>query len=405
MKCKRESSPSPSSSLTRQWKYDVFLSFRGTFKQAFIDHQKRFKDNIEKVETWRATLREVVDISGWHLQNRHEAEFIQDIVKEMMEKLSSKSSSITKNFAGMESTIAKMIPLYLGFENNVYMIGIHGMGGLGKTTLARIVYDEFHSHFEGSSFIANVGEDSQKYGLPRLQKQLLVDILKDKEINIRNVYGVDMIKKRLCHKKVLLVIDNVNHLDQLEKLAGEKNWLGNSMSIKLSPNWCNSRCMGFALCALIEARKDCCFGELDIKARDRALGDMHHSQYASKTFFAKLHLTDHIWILYLSRDDWFAIVGNDVCSQIEVVFFEYHSLFEKVQKCGFGLVYEQDKEESNQAITQCSSSRVITYEGWDGVHHGFDISTSSCDDYSDIEPKESDLFSYNGSKHGLAHVP
>ena len=41
-----------------------------TFKQAFINHQKRFKDNIEKVETWRATLREVADISGWHLQNR-----------------------------------------------------------------------------------------------------------------------------------------------------------------------------------------------------------------------------------------------------------------------------------------------------------------------------------------------
>ena len=101
---------------------------------------------------------------------RHEAEFIQEIVKEMMEKLSSKSSSITKNFTGMESTIAKMIPLYLGFENNVYMIGIYGMGGLGKTTLARIVYDEFHIHFEGSSFIANIREDSQKHGLPRLQK-------------------------------------------------------------------------------------------------------------------------------------------------------------------------------------------------------------------------------------------
>ena len=42
----------------------------GTFKQAFTDHQECFKDNIEKVETWRATLRKVADISGWHLQNR-----------------------------------------------------------------------------------------------------------------------------------------------------------------------------------------------------------------------------------------------------------------------------------------------------------------------------------------------
>ena len=42
----------------------------GTFKQAFIDHQKFFEDNIEKVKTWRAALREVAGISGWHLQNR-----------------------------------------------------------------------------------------------------------------------------------------------------------------------------------------------------------------------------------------------------------------------------------------------------------------------------------------------
>ena len=76
-----------------------------------------------------------------------------------MKKLYPKSSSITKNLIGIESTMTKFIPSYLGFENNVRMIGIYGMGGLGKTTLARVVYDEFRSHFEGSSFIANVRED------------------------------------------------------------------------------------------------------------------------------------------------------------------------------------------------------------------------------------------------------
>ncbi|XP_065616012.1 TMV resistance protein N isoform X4 [Quercus suber] len=42
-----------------------------TFEQAFIDHQERFEDNIEKVETWRDTLKKVADIKGWdlHLQN------------------------------------------------------------------------------------------------------------------------------------------------------------------------------------------------------------------------------------------------------------------------------------------------------------------------------------------------
>ena len=41
-----------------------------TFGQAFNDHEKRFKDNIKTVEMWRAALREVANLSGWHLQDR-----------------------------------------------------------------------------------------------------------------------------------------------------------------------------------------------------------------------------------------------------------------------------------------------------------------------------------------------
>ena len=48
-----------------------------TFEQAFIDHQKCFKDNIEKVQTWRAALREVANISGWHLGNFYEFQMIR----------------------------------------------------------------------------------------------------------------------------------------------------------------------------------------------------------------------------------------------------------------------------------------------------------------------------------------
>ena len=35
-----------------------------------------------------------------------------------------------------------------------------------------------------------------------------------------------MIKKKLCTKKVLLVLDDVNQIDQLEKLCGEYGWFG-----------------------------------------------------------------------------------------------------------------------------------------------------------------------------------
>ncbi|KAM4097781.1 hypothetical protein ACJW30_07G028000 [Castanea mollissima] len=38
-----------------------------TFGQIFNKHED--KENIQKVGTWRDTLKEVANISGWHLQN------------------------------------------------------------------------------------------------------------------------------------------------------------------------------------------------------------------------------------------------------------------------------------------------------------------------------------------------
>jgi hypothetical protein len=40
-----------------------------TFEKSFVEHEECFKENIEKVETWRAALREVANLSGWHLQD------------------------------------------------------------------------------------------------------------------------------------------------------------------------------------------------------------------------------------------------------------------------------------------------------------------------------------------------
>ena len=40
------------------------------FAQAFVEHEKCFKEDMKKVHKWRATLREVANLSGWSLQDR-----------------------------------------------------------------------------------------------------------------------------------------------------------------------------------------------------------------------------------------------------------------------------------------------------------------------------------------------
>ena len=49
--------------------YDVRKQ-TGTFEKSFVEYEECFKENIKKVKTWRAALREVANLSGWHLQDR-----------------------------------------------------------------------------------------------------------------------------------------------------------------------------------------------------------------------------------------------------------------------------------------------------------------------------------------------
>ncbi|XP_065638620.1 disease resistance-like protein DSC1 [Quercus suber] len=100
------------------------------------------------------------------------------------------------------------------------------MGGIGKTTLARVVFHMVLDKFEGCCFLANVREVCEKYGLVRLQQQLILQLLNE-NMSVQDVNeGLLVIKNRLRHKRILLVLDDVDQLDQLNKLAGNQNWFG-----------------------------------------------------------------------------------------------------------------------------------------------------------------------------------
>ncbi|KAK4580835.1 hypothetical protein RGQ29_024473, partial [Quercus rubra] len=172
----------------------------GTFEQAFIEHEK--KENKERVGKWRDSLREVGNLAGCHLKN-------------------------TRDLVGIYSRMVELESFLAIGLNNVRFIGVWAMGGMGKTTLARVVYHVVSKEFEAYSFIEDVRENSEKHGFVGLQEKLISNILEETDLKIRDKYdGVLKIKKRLCHKRILLVLDDVNKLDQLKMLAGEHDWFG-----------------------------------------------------------------------------------------------------------------------------------------------------------------------------------
>ncbi|PPD66865.1 hypothetical protein GOBAR_DD36258 [Gossypium barbadense] len=167
----------------------------GKVEEAFARHEERYKEESEKIQRWRNALIQVAAIKGWHL---NKSERLEDLY----------------------------LKINIG-EDDVRVIGIYRMGGIGKTTLARVAYTQMSPHFEGKSFIADIREVSDKCGLVSLQKQLLSQIFHGECFNFFNVHeGNKIISHRLSHKKVLVVLDNVDNIQHLKCLVGRHDWFG-----------------------------------------------------------------------------------------------------------------------------------------------------------------------------------
>ncbi|KAL2966529.1 hypothetical protein AAZX31_16G122800 [Glycine max] len=106
------------------------------------------------------------------------------------------------------------------------MVGIHGLGGVGKTTLVVTVYNFIAGHFEASCFLGNVKRTSNTIdGLEKLQNNLLSKMVGEiKFTNWRE--GITIIKRKLKQKKILLILDDVDKHKQLQAITDSPDWFG-----------------------------------------------------------------------------------------------------------------------------------------------------------------------------------
>ncbi|PRQ23342.1 putative P-loop containing nucleoside triphosphate hydrolase, leucine-rich repeat domain, L [Rosa chinensis] len=133
---------------------------------------------------------------------------------------------------GIKSRVEDILEYLNIGQDNPHMVGIWGIGGIGKSTLAKAVYNSISHEFEHSCFLSIVKEPSfSDGGLVQPQNDFLSKIERN-PLKVTNVdEGIIVLKQKLSQKRVLLVLDNVNHLDQLRALAGGCDWFGPSSRI------------------------------------------------------------------------------------------------------------------------------------------------------------------------------
>ncbi|CAI0418301.1 unnamed protein product [Linum tenue] len=226
----------------------------GPYEKAFQQHERNCAPEI--VQSWRKALELVGRLSGWHVKRTDQHKDTLDGVFKTILAVIRRNDNLldTSDLVGIDEHV-KAITEKLSLESpDLTMVGIHGFGGIGKTTIARTVYHKLGDEFERQCFLQNIREKQEvdKDAAIELQKTLISSVMmrKDFTISINSVEeGRKLIEDRVTPFIILIVLDDVDEkfnfkevLGDLENFARGSRFIITSRNIKVLSSFNKNKC-------------------------------------------------------------------------------------------------------------------------------------------------------------------
>ncbi|XP_059065049.1 disease resistance protein Roq1 isoform X2 [Cryptomeria japonica] len=196
---------------------------KSQYAAAFSDYRMKGR-NLDKLDEWKKALASAADISGYELSLQQE-DLCEKIVSRVVQVVQEKEKSIPLHVAKYPIGLGEVVQ---DFERccskTVGIVGIFGLGGSGKTTLAKELFNKRRSGYHTSCFISDVRESHARGELHSLQSQLFKALF-DEDRKFMNIdEGLGKLKDRLGRARLLhflIVFDDIDHQHQLDALLPE----------------------------------------------------------------------------------------------------------------------------------------------------------------------------------------
>ncbi|KAI3802719.1 hypothetical protein L1987_30860 [Smallanthus sonchifolius] len=268
--------------------YDVepleVRKLKGDFGKAFA---KQEVEHIVKAESWRKALVDASKIGGWepkNIANGHESKVIKDIVDTILDRLFPFNSHVDEDLVGMATRLQDLKSRLEIGSGGVRMVGIWGVGGGGKSTLAGKSKDDAMEILEACDFHPEIGIKvlrqkalirivGGRFDMHDLVQEMGHYIVREehpanpenhsrvwKHEEISNMFFEDakMVKLHENDKIEAITYNGYSHGHNLssrfclEIPKGFKPPLlrGSRCRLQLPENWCNDFC-GFLMCAIL----------------------------------------------------------------------------------------------------------------------------------------------------------
>ncbi|KAF7848702.1 hypothetical protein BT93_L1723 [Corymbia citriodora subsp. variegata] len=215
----------------------------GGFGASFEKH-KRNRVDSKIIERWTEVLQNIGGLSGYVRENidgGREFKLVKEVLKRVRQVLRKDEQCVTDKLVGIDLHV-KEVEKKLDVSNtqaikvsgkDVRVVGICGLPGIGKTTLAKVVFNKMYMLFGGCSFL----ECSDSEGVVSLQERLIADLQGEKRVPLRSQgEGIKKIANLFTDMKVLIVLDDVREVEQIEALARKLTWFGSGSRIIVTTN-------------------------------------------------------------------------------------------------------------------------------------------------------------------------